>query len=91
MKGIASADQDAISQVTKFLKFYGLRVVQNAYKKSCFSCQSEYQRGVSAWNFNVEDLKEQASLVSSTLWWLYDQWFPSVNHVVYILVLCANS
>ncbi|XP_018472241.1 serine/threonine-protein kinase BLUS1-like isoform X3 [Raphanus sativus] len=38
LKGIASADQDAISQ-------------------------SEYQRGVSAWNFNVEDLKEQASLL----------------------------
>nr|VDD24630.1 unnamed protein product [Brassica oleracea] len=38
LKGIASADQEAISQ-------------------------SEYQRGVSAWNFNVEDLKEQASLL----------------------------
>ncbi|CAB81174.1 putative protein kinase [Arabidopsis thaliana] len=25
--------------------------------------QSEYQRGVSAWNFNIEDLKEQASLL----------------------------
>ena len=25
--------------------------------------QSEYQRGVSAWNFDVEDLKAQASLV----------------------------
>ncbi|KAL6986477.1 non-specific serine,threonine protein kinase [Sarracenia purpurea var. burkii] len=25
--------------------------------------QSEYQRGVSAWNFNIEDLKAQASLV----------------------------
>ncbi|CAH2070963.1 unnamed protein product [Thlaspi arvense] len=39
LKGMASADQDAISQ-------------------------SEYQRGVSAWNFNIEDLKEQASLVN---------------------------
>jgi hypothetical protein len=29
--------------------------------------QSEYQRGVSAWNFNIEDLKEQASLVSYAL------------------------
>ncbi|CAA0394549.1 putative protein kinase STE-STE20-Fray family [Arabidopsis thaliana] len=38
LKGMASADQDAISQ-------------------------SEYQRGVSAWNFNIEDLKEQASLL----------------------------
>uniref|UniRef100_A0A1J3ENY6 Serine/threonine-protein kinase fray2 n=1 Tax=Noccaea caerulescens TaxID=107243 RepID=A0A1J3ENY6_NOCCA len=38
LKGMASADQDAISQ-------------------------SEYQRGVSAWNFNLEDLKEQASLL----------------------------
>lgn len=28
-------------------------------------CQSEYQRGVSAWNFDVKDLKTQASLVSS--------------------------
>ncbi|CAH8304869.1 unnamed protein product [Eruca vesicaria subsp. sativa] len=37
-KGIASADQEAMSQ-------------------------SEYQRGVSAWNLNVEDLKEQASLL----------------------------
>jgi hypothetical protein len=26
--------------------------------------QSEYQRGVSAWNFDLEDLKAQASLVS---------------------------
>ena len=36
-------------------------------KRVTFSCQSEYQRGVSAWNFNVEDLKEQASLVSYVL------------------------
>nr|AAC35524.1 contains similarity to protein kinase domains (Pfam: pkinase.hmm, score: 227.04) [Arabidopsis thaliana] len=43
LKGMASADQDAISQVT--------------------NAQSEYQRGVSAWNFNIEDLKEQASLL----------------------------
>lgn len=28
-----------------------------------FPCQSEYQRGVSAWNFDLEDLKAQASLV----------------------------
>ncbi|KAG6510149.1 hypothetical protein ZIOFF_028158 [Zingiber officinale] len=27
--------------------------------------QSEYQRGVSAWNFDIEDLKAQASLVFS--------------------------
>ncbi|CAN8246565.1 unnamed protein product [Cochlearia groenlandica] len=38
LKGMASADQEAMSQ-------------------------SEYQRGVSAWNFNIEDLKEQASLL----------------------------
>jgi hypothetical protein len=25
--------------------------------------QSEYQRGVSAWNFDIEDLKAQASLI----------------------------
>ena len=25
--------------------------------------QNEYQRGVSAWNFDIEDLKAQASLV----------------------------
>ena len=29
---------------------------------SC-ACQSEYQRGVSAWKFDIEDLKAQASLV----------------------------
>jgi hypothetical protein len=28
--------------------------------------QSEYQRGVSAWNFDIEDLKAQASLVLPT-------------------------
>jgi hypothetical protein len=26
--------------------------------------QSEYKRGVSSWNFNVEDLKMQAAMVS---------------------------
>lgn len=26
--------------------------------------QTEYKRGVSSWNFNVEDLKAQAALVS---------------------------
>lgn len=30
-----------------------------------FCHQSEYQRGVSAWNFDIEDLKAQASLVSN--------------------------
>ncbi|KAG7015806.1 Serine/threonine-protein kinase fray2 [Cucurbita argyrosperma subsp. argyrosperma] len=29
--------------------------------------QSEYQRGVSAWNFDVEDLKAQASLVNNDM------------------------
>jgi hypothetical protein len=32
--------------------------------------QSEYQRGVSAWNFDIEDLKAQASLV------ILLHWFP---------------
>lgn len=32
-----------------------------------FLVQSEYQRGVSAWNFDVEDLKAQASLVCHIL------------------------
>lgn len=35
--------------------------------------QSEYQRGVSAWHFDVEDLKAQASLVYATF-------FIFVNH-----------
>ena len=55
-------------------------------KRVTFSCQSEYQRGVSAWNFNVEDLKEQASLVSYVLIISsVTQWFPSVNQVVTFL------
>jgi len=29
-----------------------------------FQIQKEYIRGISAWNFNLEDLKSQAALVS---------------------------
>lgn len=30
-----------------------------------FYMQKEYIRGISAWNFNLEDLKNQAALVST--------------------------
>lgn len=33
--------------------------------------QQEYIRGISAWNFNLEDLKSQAALVSSFFFWTY--------------------
>ena len=32
-----------------------------------YSVQQEYIRGISAWNFNLEDLKNQAALVSIIL------------------------
>ena len=35
-----------------------------------FIQQSEYQRGVSAWHFDIEDLKAQASLVKFTVFFL---------------------
>ncbi|KAL6543979.1 hypothetical protein OROGR_010476 [Orobanche gracilis] len=53
LKKMASADQEAISQLNYNLieKQYGVLA------------QREYQRGVSAWNFDVDDLKRQASLL----------------------------
>ncbi|KAF5935271.1 hypothetical protein HYC85_026400 [Camellia sinensis] len=47
LKKMPSAEQEAISQV----------------RDSTSNLESEYQRGVSAWNFDIEDLKVQASLV----------------------------
>jgi len=38
--------------------------------------QSEYQRGVSAWNFDIEDLKAQASLVSLILLFTFSYKLP---------------
>lgn len=34
-----------------------------AFIMSCCYVQQEYIRGVSAWNFNLEDLRNQAALV----------------------------
>jgi serine/threonine-protein kinase OSR1/STK39 len=41
------------------------RVAQNkmAYEEKEEISQSEYIRGISAWNFNLEDLKAQAALI----------------------------
>ncbi|RWV89167.1 hypothetical protein GW17_00048703 [Ensete ventricosum] len=46
-----------------------LMTLQNAppgldYERDRKFSRSEYKRGISAWNFDVEDLKAQASLVS---------------------------
>lgn len=35
------------------------------FKFIYFFLQQEYIRGISAWNFNLEDLKSQAALVRS--------------------------
>lgn len=48
--------------------------------KAIFFYQSEYQRGVSAWNFDVEDLKNQASLVL---------WHLQFTYVIDIAVYCV--
>ena len=34
-----------------------------------FYYQGEYQRGVNAWNFDIEDLKAQVSQVSKNFWY----------------------
>lgn len=46
-----------------------------------FCHQSEYQRGVSAWNFDIEDLKAQASLVSKIVVSIYFQDIPHWNFI----------
>lgn len=46
-----------------------------------FCHQSEYQRGVSAWNFDIEDLKAQASLVSKIVVSIYFQEIPHWNFI----------
>lgn len=46
-----------------------------------FCHQSEYQRGVSAWNFDIEDLKAQASLVSKIVVPIYFQDIPHWNFI----------
>lgn len=37
--------------------------MQNFSANLCLLLQQEYIRGISAWNFNLEDLKNQAALV----------------------------
>ncbi|CAL5442792.1 unnamed protein product [Camellia sinensis] len=65
LKKMPSAEQEAISQT--FLN-------ATPIPAKCCTCYvwtrlllSEYQRGVSAWNFDIEDLKVQASLVELIL------------------------
>lgn len=63
-----------LGPVTKFvslmnIKFVCLCMLGNQYQhhpEYQFSyLQQEYIRGISAWNFNLEDLKNQAALVSN--------------------------
>ncbi len=52
---------------SKFVhEYFTLFLIFGGNVLSCLH-QSEYQRGVSAWNFDIEDLKAQASLVSNVL------------------------
>lgn len=70
LKKMPSAEQEAISHVRTIIYLF------NFFKYSFFclsnsfflfmliiNLQSEYQRGVSAWNFDLEELKFRASLV----------------------------
>ncbi|RZR95199.1 hypothetical protein BHM03_00024004, partial [Ensete ventricosum] len=71
LKKMPSSEQEAISQVGA--TFDQLLDLCSDLVSTCFLThfcfilwfflQSEYQRGVSAWNFDIEDLKSQASLV----------------------------
>ncbi|MCI01477.1 serine/threonine-protein kinase fray2-like, partial [Trifolium medium] len=38
--------------------------------------QNEYKRGISGWNFNLEDMKAQASLIND-----FDDAISDINHV----------
>ncbi|RWW20808.1 hypothetical protein GW17_00015061, partial [Ensete ventricosum] len=73
LKKMPSSEQEAISQVGATFDRIKLLDLCSDLVSTCFLThfcfilwfflQSEYQRGVSAWNFDIEDLKSQASLV----------------------------
>lgn len=50
--------------------FFNWQMIRHVSKSTLLTVlysfmQSEYKRGVSAWNFDIEDLKAQAALVSN--------------------------
>ncbi|KAL6660271.1 hypothetical protein ACP70R_002393 [Stipagrostis hirtigluma subsp. patula] len=53
LKRMPSSEQEALSMMNLLLQFCW----------TMLASKSEYQRGVSAWNFDIEDLKAQASLI----------------------------
>lgn len=59
------------------------------YKKSYLSSQSEYQRGVSTWNFNIEDLKEQAASVR-LLCFLRNYCLP-ISLLIFYIFVCVKQ
>ncbi|THU55115.1 hypothetical protein C4D60_Mb11t03170 [Musa balbisiana] len=69
LKKMPSSEQEAISQVgvsfdaIRSLLMVHLSKFSHLCLYSMLFLQSEYQRGVSAWNFDINDLKAQASLI----------------------------
>ncbi|KAK8609945.1 hypothetical protein V6N13_093355 [Hibiscus sabdariffa] len=62
--GKASHKDVKDSSIWLFKLYYGNRMFMGYF---CVACESEYQRGVSESNFDIEDLKAQASLVDQYL------------------------
>lgn len=66
--------------MNKYFKRFLLAFVGYHCECNSGTLQQEYIRGISAWNFNLEDLKSQAALVSNFCYW-FDVYMVKHDHL----------